>query len=64
MVRQRFVRDDDGHDYLINVGQEDDFEQWMAYMEGAEGAEDPGVDFESLGTGVNNFTFVDAQEDE
>lgn len=70
MIRQRFVQDDDGHNYLINVGQEIDFENWMNYMGGLDDEdyddteEYDGPEFESLGTGVHNFTFTDAQEDE
>lgn len=33
MTEYRIVSDDDGHDYLIPVGEEDRFKSWISYME-------------------------------
>jgi hypothetical protein len=58
-VRYRFMEDDDGHTYLIAVGQEAAFLKWLAaapYWEGYEGK-----DFERwrLDGDPSRFTFTD-----
>lgn len=57
--RMCFVKDDDGHTYLIQVDQRAAFETWMEagpYWEGYEGPE-----FESIGCSTSCYSFVDPQ---
>lgn len=59
--RFRFLYDDDGHDYLVEVGKEDAFQKWLEagpYWENYEGEE-----FESIGRSTTCYTFLDPKSD-
>ncbi len=61
-VRMCFVKDDDGHTYLIPVDQRAAFETWMEagpFWEGYEGPEFFGA---SIGCSASRYSFVDPQE--
>jgi len=60
--RYRLLSDDDGHDYLIPVGQEELFYQWMEALENYEETE---LDFEDarLNGVPARLSFTDPKED-
>lgn len=41
----RFVRDNDGHDYIIPADKESDFRVWVEYAESDDDGSYEGVDF-------------------
>jgi len=60
--RFRFMRDDDGHDYIIPADEEAQFRRWLAcgpYWEGYEG-----YDYNdcAIGCSPSCYTFTDPQE--
>jgi hypothetical protein len=60
-MRFRFLKDDDGHTYLIQVGKEEEFARWLdagPYWENYEGEE-----FESIGCHPSCYTFTNPLED-
>lgn len=61
--RKRFVRDDDGHWYLIDANKEQAFEQWVAYMN--ESGPETEEDFEAdmISGSPSQITFLDPKED-
>ena len=63
-TRYRFMSDDDGHDYLIEDGDVEKFENWL--KAGPYWEDYDGKDFfdMALGTSVHFFTFTDPKEDE
>jgi hypothetical protein len=55
--RFRLLSDDDGHDYLVELGQENAFAKWLEagpYWEGYTGPE-----FESIGRHFSTYIFAD-----
>lgn len=61
--RWRFVKDDDGHCYLIPADKWDDFEKWMEagpYWEDYHG--EYFGDY-SIGSSPSNYTFTDPKGD-
>ena len=58
--RFRLLSDDDGHKYLIEVGKEAAFYEWLnagPYWENYKGEE-----FESLGSHFSTYSFCDPRE--
>lgn len=62
--RFRFVKDDDGHDYLIPAELEKEFELWLIAVEDWDDTWN-GPDFDQYRTSMspNNYTFTDPKED-
>ena len=64
ITRYRFVKDDDGHTYLIDERDRDNFNRWLEagpYWEDYDGKD---FSESTIGTHVSNFTFTDPKEDE
>ena len=62
LKRFRLLRDDDGHDYLIEVGKEKAFEKWIAagpYWENYKGE-----DFNEarIGSHFSTYSFADPRQ--
>jgi hypothetical protein len=59
------VTDNDGHDYIIKVGQEADFDEWITAMENAGGLDigesEIRYDFEVYRVNNSGWTFTDPQ---
>lgn len=62
--RFRFVRDDDGHTYLIPALLEEDFHKWVIAT--TDGGGYSGTDFEQYSIGCNPsiYTFTDPRKDQ
>lgn len=58
--RYRLMSDNDGHKYIIPVGQEDNFYSWV---EGEEEGIDSKFNFEAQMLGGSRLTFTDPKED-
>lgn len=61
--RWRFVKDDDGHTYLIPADKRKAFDLWVEaspYWDGYEGEDFQG---DETGTSSSNYTFTDPKED-
>ena len=61
--RYRILSDDDGHDYLILVGEENQFQEWLdagPYWEGYDGKDYDGA---RINGAPSRITFVDPKED-
>jgi len=60
--RYRLLSDDDGHDYLIPVGQEELFYQWIEALENYEETE---LNFDDvrLNGAPSRLSFTDPKED-
>jgi hypothetical protein len=57
LKRFRLLGDDDGHDYLVEVGKEEAFRKWIdagPYWKNYTGEE-----FESIGSAFSCYTFAD-----
>lgn len=68
--RFRFVKDDDGHDYLIPAELENQFNEWVAESDPWREPQDEedvydGPSFDEYRTDMspNNYTFTDPKED-
>jgi len=60
LKRFRLLSDDDGHEYLVEVGKEETFQRWIdagPYWENYEGEE-----FESLDSSFNTYSFCDPRQ--
>lgn len=58
-IRYRFVRDDDGHTYLIEANQVPEFEKWLAAAPYWDGYEGRYFDRYSIGCSPSMYTFTD-----
>lgn len=61
MKRFRLLSDDDGHEYLVEVGKEEKFQEWLdaaPYWENYTGEE-----FESIGSHFSTYSFCDPRRD-
>lgn len=57
--RWRFVRDDDGHDYMIPADEQDEFQRWLdagPYWEGYEGED---FNARRIGGSPSLYSFTD-----
>lgn len=62
--RYRFVSDDDGHDYLIEVGKEDAFDKWLdAVSSGDPEFEGEEFDDDAIGCNPSCYSFADPRSD-
>ena len=63
VTRQRFITDNDGHWYLIDVGQEREFEHWVEAMGSSSADEWKGWDFEDnrIDSSPEYYTILDAK---
>jgi hypothetical protein len=59
-MRFKLVSDNDGHDYVIHVEEENAFYSWVEYMEGDEDAYG-GKGFDDCRVNCSNLTFTDPQ---
>jgi len=74
--RYRFVKDEDGHDYMIPAGKRDEFDRWVEHQSRlwepglsdeefrSREAEYTGEDFgdHRISMHPSNYTFTDPQE--
>jgi hypothetical protein len=62
-MRQKFVKDDDGHWYLINAEDEEEFRRWVEHIEKEMSVADcprwtgRGFDLYCIAGGPNRWTF-------
>lgn len=61
-TRMCFVKDDDGHTYLIPVDQREDFEIWMEAGPYWDGYEGPEFDKACIGGSATHYSFIDPKE--
>lgn len=61
-VRMCFVKDDDGHTYLIPVDQRKAFEVWMEAGPYWDGYYGPEFDDARIGGSATHYSFLDPQE--
>jgi uncharacterized protein YbdZ (MbtH family) len=59
----RFVRDDDGHNYLIVADDYEEFENWVSHSDDPEGWAGKWFD-ENRIDGISRWTFENPQMDE
>jgi hypothetical protein len=61
--RYRVIQDNDGHDYIIPAGREDDFYMWVAAAENNwKVLKAPKLDFEPMRVNSTRWTFTDPQD--
>lgn len=52
------IKDNDGHTYLIPVGDEERFHRWVAYMEGESDEKWDGYEYDPLGSHLSCYQIV------